>query len=324
MYYIGIDVGGMSIKAGLTDKDGNVLHKTILETKGEYTADYTISNDIHTLIVKLLSEAGVTEDKIAAIGIGQAGSIDSERGIINYWNNIPMKNVHVVEELHAWHSCPVFIDNDANVAALGECVFGAAKGLKNVLLITLGTGVGSGIIINGNVYRGEYGAGAEAGHMGIIMNGEPCTCGRRGCWEAYASVSALIRQTKAAMAAHPESSMNTIAREMGEVNGITAFKAARDGDKTALAVVDQYERYVAEGLISLQNIFRPQIFLIGGGISKEGEYLTAPLEKYVYEGMFDKETGEGVKIRPAALHNDAGILGAAALAIQGAGAGAGA
>ena len=324
MYYIGIDVGGMSIKAGLTDKDGNVLHKTILETKGEYTADYTISNDIHALIVKLLSEAGVTEDKIAAIGIGQAGSIDSERGIINYWNNIPMKNVHVVEELHAWHSCPVFIDNDANVAALGECVFGAAKGLKNVLLITLGTGVGSGIIINGNIYRGEYGAGAEAGHMGIIMNGEPCTCGRRGCWEAYASVSALIRQTKAAMAAHPESSMNTIARDMGEVNGITAFKAARGGDKTALAVVDQYERYVAEGLISLQNIFRPQIFLIGGGISKEGEYLTAPLEKYVYEGMFDKETGEGVKIRPAALHNDAGILGAAALAIQGAGAGAGA
>ena len=320
MYYIGIDVGGMSIKAGLTDKDGNILHKTILETKGEYTADYTISNDIHALIVKLLSEAGVTEDKIAAIGIGQAGSIDSERGIINYWNNIPMKNVHVVEELHAWHSCPVFIDNDANVAALGECVFGAAKGLKNVLLITLGTGVGSGIIINGNVYRGEYGAGAEAGHMGIIMNGEPCTCGRRGCWEAYASVSALIRQTKAAMAAHPESSMNDIARDMGAVNGITAFKAARGGDKTALAVVDQYERYVAEGLISLQNIFRPQIFLIGGGISKEGEYLTAPLEKYVYEGMFDKETGEGVKIRPAALHNDAGILGAAALAIQGAGA----
>ena len=316
MYYIGIDVGGMSIKAGVTDKDGNVLHKTVLVTKGEYSAEYTISNDIHALIVKLLSEANIPESEIAAIGIGQAGSIDSERGIINYWNNIPMKNVHVVEELHKWHSCPVFIDNDANVAALGECVFGAAKGIRNMLLITLGTGVGSGIIIDGKIYRGEYGAGAEAGHMGIVMDGEPCTCGRRGCWEAYASVSALIRQTKAAMAAHPESSMHGIARDMGEVNGMTAFKAARGGDETALEVVKQYERYVAEGLISLQNIFRPQMFLIGGGISKEGEYLTAPLEKMVYEGIFDKETGDGVKIRSAALHNDAGILGAAALAIK--------
>ena len=129
MYYIGIDVGGMSIKAGVADKDGNVLHKTVLVTKGEYSAEYTISNDIHALIVKLLSEANIPESEIAAIGIGQAGSIDSERGIINYWNNIPMKNVHVVKELHKWHSCPVFIDNDANVAALGECVFGAAKAI---------------------------------------------------------------------------------------------------------------------------------------------------------------------------------------------------
>ncbi len=316
MYYIGIDVGGMSIKAGVTDKDGNVLHKTTLVTKGEYTKEYTISRDIHALIVKLLQESNIAESQIAAIGIGQAGSIDSARGIINYWNNIPMKNVHVVEELHAWHSCPIFIDNDANVAALGECVFGAAKGFDNVLLITLGTGVGSGIIIDGKIYRGEYGAGAEAGHMGIVMDGEPCTCGRRGCWEAYASVSALIRQTKAAMAAHPESQMNAIAAQMGEVNGITSFKAARAGDKAAQEVVAQYIRYVAEGLISLQNIFRPQMFLIGGGISKEGEYLTAPLEKLVYEGMFDKETGDPLKIRPAALHNDAGILGAAALAIK--------
>ena len=316
MYYIGIDVGGMSIKAGVTDKDGNVLHKTTLVTKGEYTKEYTISRDIHALIVKLLQESNIAESQIAAIGIGQAGSIDSARGIINYWNNIPMKNVHVVEELHAWHSCPIFIDNDANVAALGECVFGAAKGFDNVLLITLGTGVGSGIIIDGKIYRGEYGAGAEAGHMGIVMDGEPCTCGRRGCWEAYASVSALIRQTKAALAAHPESQMNAIAAQMGEVNGITSFKAARAGDRAAQEVVAQYIRYVAEGLISLQNIFRPQMFLIGGGISKEGEYLTAPLEKLVYEGMFDKETGDPLKIRPAALHNDAGILGAAALAIK--------
>ena len=246
MYYIGIDVGGMSIKAGVTDKDGNVLHKTTLVTKGEYTKEYTISRDIHALIVKLLQESNIAESQIAAIGIGQAGSIDSARGIINYWNNIPMKNVHVVEELHAWHSCPIFIDNDANVAALGECVFGAAKGFDNVLLITLGTGVGSGIIIDGKIYRGEYGAGAEAGHMGIVMDGEPCTCGRRGCWEAYASVSALIRQTKAAMAAHPESQMNAIAAQMGEVNGITSFKAARAGDRAAQEVVAQYIRYVAE------------------------------------------------------------------------------
>ncbi len=316
MYYIGIDVGGMSIKAGVADINGNVLHKTTIVTRGNYDAEYTISNDIHKLIVKLLDEANIPEEKIAAVGIGQAGSIDSERGIINYWNNIPMKNVHVVEELKKWHKMPVFIDNDANVAALGECVFGAAKGLRNVMLVTLGTGVGSGIIIDGKVYRGEYGAGAEAGHMRIVMNGEPCTCGGRGCWEAYASVSALIRQTKAAMEKHPESMMCSIAAEMGEVNGITSFKAARAGDKAALEVVARYIEYVGTGLVSLQNIFRPQIFLIGGGISKEGEFLTDPLEKFVQDGMFDKETGDPVKIRPAALHNDAGILGAAALAIE--------
>ena len=316
MYYIGIDVGGMSIKAGVADINGNVLHKTTIVTRGNYDAEYTISNDIHKLIVKLLDEANIPEEKIAAVGIGQAGSIDSERGIINYWNNIPMKNVHVVEELKKWHKMPVFIDNDANVAALGECVFGAAKGLRNVMLVTLGTGVGSGIIIDGKIYRGEYGAGAEAGHMRIVMNGEPCTCGGRGCWEAYASVSALIRQTKAAMEKHPESMMCSLAAEMGEVNGITSFKAARAGDKAALEVVARYIEYVGTGLVSLQNIFRPQIFLIGGGISKEGEFLTAPLEKFVHDGMFDKETGDPVKIRPAALHNDAGILGAAALAIE--------
>lgn len=316
MYYIGIDVGGMSIKAGVADINGNVLHKTTIVTRGNYDAEYTISNDIHKLIVKLLDEANIPEEKIAAVGIGQAGSIDSERGIINYWNNIPMKNVHVVEELKKWHKMPVFIDNDANVAALGECVFGAAKGLRNVMLVTLGTGVGSGIIIDGKIYRGEYGAGAEAGHMRIVMNGEPCTCGGRGCWEAYASVSALIRQTKAAMEKHPESMMCSIAAEMGEVNGITSFKAARAGDKAALEVVARYVEYVGTGLVSLQNIFRPQIFLIGGGISKEGEFLTDPLEKFVQDGMFDKETGDPVKIRPAALHNDAGILGAAALAIE--------
>lgn len=316
MYYIGIDVGGMSIKAGVADINGNVQHKTTIVTRGNYDAEYTISNDIHKLIVKLLDEANIPEEKIAAVGIGQAGSIDSERGIINYWNNIPMKNVHVVEELKKWHKTPVFIDNDANVAALGECVFGAAKGLRNVMLVTLGTGVGSGIIIDGKIYRGEYGAGAEAGHMRIVMNGEPCTCGGRGCWEAYASVSALIRQTKAAMEKHPESMMCSIAAEMGEVNGITSFKAARAGDKAALEVVARYIEYVGTGLVSLQNIFRPQIFLIGGGISKEGEFLTDPLEKFVLDGMFDKETGDPVKIRPAALHNDAGILGAAALAIE--------
>ena len=316
MYYIGIDVGGMSIKAGVADINGNVLHKTTIVTRGNYDAEYTISNDIHKLIVKLLDEANIPEEKIAAVGIGQAGSIDSERGIINYWNNIPMKNVHVVEELKKWHKMPVFIDNDANVAALGECVFGAAKGLRNVMLVTLGTGVGSGIIIDGKIYRGEYGAGAEAGHMRIVRNGEPCTCGGRGCWEAYASVSALIRQTKAAMEKHPESMMCSIAAEMGEVNGITSFKAARAGDKAALEVVARYIEYVGTGLVGLQNIFRPQIFLIGGGISKEGEFLTDPLEKFVQDGMFDKETGDPVKIRPAALHNDAGILGAAALAIE--------
>lgn len=316
MYYIGIDVGGMSIKAGLVDVKGNVLHKEVFVTKGGYTPEYTISNDIHKLIDMLIAGAGISESEVAGIGIGQAGSIDMEKGIIKYWNNIPMQNVHVVEELSAWHKAPVFIDNDANVAALGEYVFGSGKGMKNIIFITLGTGVGSGIIIDGKIFRGVGGAGAEAGHMSIIMDGEPCNCGRRGCWEAYASATALIRQTKAAMKDHPESMMHKIAAEAGEVNGMTAFKAARAGDKTGKAVVDKYISYIADGLISLGNIFRPEAFLIGGGISKEGEYLTAPLDEMVYNGCFGKEFNYRSIVKPAVLHNDAGILGAAALAMQ--------
>ena len=317
MYYIGIDVGGMSIKGGLTDGDGKLLYTDTVVTAGAYTEEHTISEDIHKLTVKLIEGAGIDEKDLKGIGIGQAGSIDSERGIIRYWNNIPMENVHVREEMAKYHKAPVFIDNDANVAALGEYRFGSGKGYDNLIFVTLGTGVGSGIIIDGKIFRGVEGAGAEAGHMVIMAGGERCNCGRRGCWEAYASASALIRQTKAAIAAHPESAMVRIAEEAGEVNGITAFKAAKAGDEVAKAVVDKYIDYVGEGLVSLANIFRPRAFLIGGGISKEGEYLTAPLQHKLDTENFGSKFNPEVVVKPAILRNDAGILGAVALAMQG-------
>ena len=318
MYYIGIDVGGMSIKGGLTDKDGKLIYTDTVVTKGEYTPDSTISEDIHALTVKLIKGAGIDEKELAAIGIGQAGSIDSDRGIIRYWNNIPMKDVHVREEMAKYHTAPVFIDNDANVAALGEYKFGSGKGYDNLIFVTLGTGVGSGIIIDGKIFRGVDGAGAEAGHMMIHMNGEHCNCGRNGCWEAYASATALIRQTKQAINNNPDSMMAKIAKETGEVNGITAFKAAKSGDKAGKEVVETYINYIGEGLVNLANIFRPQAFLIGGGISKEGEYLTAPLQEKLDRDNFGADFNPPIVVKPASLRNDAGILGAVALAMDGA------
>ena len=197
---------------------------------------------------------------------------------------------------------------------MGECVFGAAKGLKNMLLITLGTGVGSGIIIDGKIYRGEYGAGAEAGHMGIIMGGEPCTCGRRGCFEAYSSATALVKMTKEAFEAHPESLMREMCGgDIERVGGKTAFAAMKKGDPTAAQVVDAYIGYLACGTANLINIFQPEVLTIGGGISGEGDYLVVPLREKLSHEIYSKDGTLKTDIRIALLGNDAGIIGAAAL-----------
>lgn len=315
MYYIGVDVGGMSIKGGLVSKDGKIVAKYTVPTN-VYDKDYSISEDIRKVIEGTMAEGGVTVKDIIGIGIGQPGAVDSVHGVIRYSNNIALENVPVVDELKRYFDLPIKINNDANCAALGEQVFGAGKGYNDVVFVTLGTGVGGGFIINGKLFEGRECAGAEPGHMVIVADGERCNCGRRGCWEAYASVSALIRQTKAAMEKAPSSLMHEEAAKEGKVSGMTAFVAAKRGDKEAQKVVDTYIRYVGEGLVNLANIFRPDVILLGGAISKEKERLTVPLQKMMDEESFGAKFNPRVEVKIASLQNDAGILGAAALLLD--------
>lgn len=309
--YIGVDLGGTNIAIGIVSEDGNILIQGSTPTLKERPIEEIVA-DMAKLINKLCDDYGISIDDIKGVGIGSPGSIDYKNGEVVYSNNLRMKHFPMAEELSKLINKPVKIDNDANCAAMGEYM-ASGEGEKDFILITLGTGVGSGIIANGEMVRGFNGAGGEAGHITLISGGEQCTCGRRGCWEAYASVTALIKQTQRAMEENPSSLMNEIAERDGKVSGRTAFEAAKAGDKAGQAVVDQYRMYIAEGLISMINIFQPRIIAIGGGISREGEYLLAPIRDYVIENNYNKLL-EMPKIVTAKLMNDAGIVGAAMIA----------
>ncbi|MDE5991360.1 MAG: ROK family protein [Clostridia bacterium] len=317
MYLIGIDVGGMSIKGGAVTLDGQIVYKTAIPTTEKYTEEYSISEDIRKVVDAVLEGAKISIKDIKGIGIGQPGSIDSKNGLIRYSNNIALERVPVVAELKRYFDVPIFINNDANCAALGEHVFGAGKGYNDVIFVTLGTGVGTGFIIDGKLFEGRECAGTEGGHMQIDIcpDAQPCSCGRKGCWEAYASATALMRQTKVAMDECPNSLMHKFAKEEGKISGKTAFLAAKAGDKAGQKVVDTYIGYVTNGLINLVNIFCPEAILIGGGISYEKEYLTNPIQKAINEDRFGAKFNPKVEVKTASLKNDAGILGAAALAL---------
>ena len=243
------------------------------------------------------------------MGIGCPGTVDSKTGTVLFSNNIRMEKTPLAEEFRQYFDVNVKILNDADAAAYGEYAINGG-GVDSFIFITLGTGVGGGIILNKKVYNGFNSAGGELGHITLVHDGVPCNCGNVGCWEAYASVTALIRQTKEAMEKNPESLMHKYAKKEGKVSGRTAFDAAKAGDETALKVVKQYREYVASGLVSIMNIFQPEKLVIGGGISKEGDYLLKPIVEYCYEREYNKY-GQKSQISVAALFNDAGIIGAA-------------
>lgn len=262
----------------------------------------------------LADESKTDKKDIKSIGIGCPGAVDAENGVIILTPNLPYRNFNVREFFAKYTDTPVFIDNDANCAALGEVVSGAAKNYGTALAVTLGTGVGGGIIIDGKIYGGFNCAAGEMGHMITHKDGRKCNCGRRGCFETYASATALINDTKAAAEAHPESRLNELCGgELSKINGKTAFDGKRLGDKTASEVVDNYIRELGEGVINYINIFQPEILLLGGGIANEGEYLLAPLREYVFKYSYGSELLPRTKIEKAALGNDAGIIGAAML-----------
>ena len=314
MYYIGIDLGGTNIAVGLVDENNKIVHSDSVPTMKERHWSEIIK-DMAALSLKVLAESGHTLEEVKAVGIGCPGSIDKKNGVVVYSNNIVMDHVPMAEEIRKYIDLPVFLENDANAAALGEyAIYG--EGVSSYVFMTLGTGVGGGIILDGKVWSGFNGAGAEIGHQSLVFNGKPCTCGRRGCLEAYASVTALIAQTKEAMEQNPDSMMVQWAEDHGKVNGRTAFECAKAGDPAAIAVRDRYIEYVAEGICSIVNVLQPEILSIGGGISREGDTLLNPIKEYFAVNDYNKHMKK-TDIRIARLFGDAGIVGAAKAAEAG-------
>ena len=309
--YIGIDLGGTNIAAGIVREDGKIVVQSSVPTLSQRPTD-EIVKDMVFLSKQLITDAELELNDIEAVGIGCPGTINFETGEVIYSNNIKMEHYMLAKEFQKYLNLPVKIDNDANCAAMGEYIV-SGNNVPIFMFITLGTGVGSGLILNGKVFRGFNGAASEAGHITLVSGGEPCTCGKRGCWETYASVTALIRQTKVAMEKNPESLMHEIAKAEGKISGRTSFDAAKQGDKAAQAVVKQYAQYVADGIVSVENVLQPDIISVGGGISREGEYLLQPVCEYAAANGFNKFMPK-TKIVTAQSFNDAGIIGAAMIA----------
>ncbi|MGM9551846.1 MAG: ROK family protein [Clostridia bacterium] len=302
MKNIGVDIGGTFIKCAIVDKKGNITAscKTPTPKMGSDIPDAVID-----LIYSLLKKSNLTVDDIYTIGIGTTGICDSKNGIVITGANIEgYKNIEICRIIKEKTGKDTFIDNDANCAALGEYVAANVK-CHSFIFITLGTGIGGGIILNGKILRGVNGGAGEIGHITLVKDGEKCNCGRKGCWERYASVSALSRQTREA-------------GFTGEVNGKTVFEKSLKGDKVAQKVLDKWLNYVSEGICDMVNIFQPDLIVIGGGVSREGDRILKPVADFVNKNsMTGKITAlKQTDIRISQLFNDAGVIGASFLYTQ--------
>lgn len=314
-YYLGIDLGGTNIAAGVVDENRRIIASHSRPTDAQRPFEAVVE-DMAEAAMEAVRAAGLTLADFTSIGVGTPSYINPRTGLLVFANNLGWHNVPLAKQLNKHIALPVFIRNDADCAAYGELLAGAAAGATSALMITLGTGVGGGIILNGKIFSGADNMGAEFGHMLTVYGGEPCSCGQLGCFEAYASATALIRQTRAAMEAHPDSLMHELAAERGKVSGRTAFDAAKRGDVAGQAVVEQYIAYIASGLASLVNIFRPAVIIIGGGIAGEGAYLLKPLNAKLRALTLASDEIGTPPVVAARLGNDAGIIGAAMLELQ--------
>lgn len=311
MIAIGIDIGGTSIKGAAVDSNGRVYEKFSMPfIKGE-PGEITIRKLAE--IVKEYISAQSLEKKIVGIGIGSPGTLDIKNGIVNYANNLGWNELHVADIMHETLPYPIRLTNDANAASLGEAKFGAGKAYETIIMLTLGTGVGGGIIINGKLFEGNEGKGGELGHTVIVADGEPCTCGRKGCLEAYASATALIRETKKAMQTNKRSLMWKICPDIDMVGGKVSFEAAKNGDEAAIKVIDNYVKYLGEGILNFCNIFRPNVIVLSGGVANAGPFLFDKVNEYIKERNYGYKRTPEVKVLPAELGYDSGKIGAAAL-----------
>lgn len=312
MLYIGIDVGGTTAKAGVVDEEGKILSKSVCRT-GKERAFEDIAADMAELCRRVVRESGHEMADIAAVGVGIPGEQDPRSGLVAFCNNLGWVNVPLMQRLREALGLSVYVDNDANVAALAESAFGASRDVKSSILVTLGTGVGGGIVENRRVRTGAHGVGGEIGHMVVVVDGEKCNCGHRGCWEKYASATAIIRMGRALMEEKPDCAL---ARQLGgdaaQLNAKAVLDLAKAGDADCMGIFETYVKYLCVGLANLINIYDPDMIVLGGGVAYAGDFLLdavrAALGDYVYCPALS-----WARVELARMGNDAGIIGAAML-----------
>ena len=314
MTVIGIDVGGTTIKGAAVTSEGK-MYKTFTVPVSKYEKGVEVMERLAQAVNDYIAENKDEIGTIEGIGMGIPGVIDSKKGIVCASANLPLwTDLKVKEIIEKLTGLPVKVSNDANAAALGEVRFGAGDNCETAIMLTLGTGVGCGVVLNGQLFEGNEGKGAELGHSTLILGGRKCGCGRKGCFEAYASASGLIYDTEQMIEKHPESKMKKIAIQFGKVNGRVAFKAAREyEDPWAIKVVDQYISYLGEGLLNICNIFRPNLIILSGGVANEGDYLIERVQEYIKERDYGYKNSPEVKVVQGKLGYDSGKIGAAAL-----------
>lgn len=312
-YCIGIDLGGTNIAGGVATLDGRLVHTQSVKTGMPCTPD-EIADRIAALCRSLAQAAQTPLEQMAWIGVGAPGSVDKDTGVVEYANNLEFYNVPLGAMLRTRLGLPVYVDNDANAAAWGEYRAGVGRGCSSMVMVTLGTGVGGGIIEDSRIVTGCNWAAGELGHFVIDMNGEPCNCGLRGCFEQYGSVTALICQAREAMAAHKESKLWVLAEnEEANVNGKVILAAYDAGDETAVQVVNTYVHYLCVGVTSIINIFQPEVLCLGGGISRRSDVLVEPIRAFNAAHGYGRSCPKQPRIMSAELFGDAGIIGAALL-----------
>ncbi|MCH5195846.1 MAG: ROK family protein [Oscillospiraceae bacterium] len=314
-YYIGVDIGGTNIACGIVNDSCEIIARSKIKTNssGNSLAYKDVLKVIKSAVIAACKEAGIEVSEARSIGVGSPGVCNSESGVVENCSNLGFDNSPVKADLENEFKIPVYLDNDANAAAFGEFMSGAAKGAKNAVVITLGTGVGAGIIIDKKIYRGSNFAGGEIGHTVIVVDGVQCGCGRRGCFEAYSSATGLVRMTLKAGEENPQSIINEIIKQDGRCSARTAYKAMKAGDSVGKAVTDDYVKYLACGITNVINTFQPEILCIGGGVCNEGDILLNPLREAVAAQVYSKNSAKNTEIVICSLGNDAGIIGAAML-----------
>lgn len=313
MYSIGVDLGGTNIAVAIVSDSGEIIKKGSTPTLADRSYELIVA-DMCKLSKELIEEAGMAVSDIHSVGIGSPGIPDPINGKIVYANNLHFKDTPIREEFQKHLNLPVYVENDANVAALGEYESGAGKLYNDFVAVTLGTGVGGGVILDRKIIGGSWNAGAELGHIVIKQGGVQCTCGRKGCWERYSSATGLIREAKKAAIENPDSKLNKLVEgNLDNMNAKIPFDAAQGGDRIAQGVIDQYVQDLATGLVNLINIFQPEIIVLGGGVSAQKENLLVPLRAEMSKEIYGGPDMFKTKIEVAQLGNDAGIIGAAML-----------